>query len=514
MLADCKAYATSPRRGDHRLIAQDLTFKVLDIYGVRLYGIFVPATKISGVIGFWRHPGIGISTRLADFLLPHVDTLQELLPLDPDRVGDDDDYNHYIPKPTYLLDSPVHSQLRERIVSLLKRAPAPAPPATPISAPQLLSAGDPLPPKLTPADVYLFPSGMAALYRLHSYLSAANDNEYKSIALGCLYHSTLEILEEFGAGYELFGRGDESDLARLEKFLEEGEEESRNNNERKVQALYVEFPSNPVLVCSPLARLRVLADKYEFVLVVDDTVGSFCNIDLLSVADVVVSSLTKSFSGYADVMAGSLVLNPRSPAYRKLRPLLRNSFHNELFVEDALVLERNSRDYLSRSAILNRNAEAVVNFLQRKAEDNSSAVSKVLYPTVSPTTRDNHTPFMRAATPELTPGYGCLFSVEFEQREDMIAFYEALQGHMGPHLGGHLTLALPYNEVMFGRAGSEEQRARAESFGWSMRQIRVSVGLEDVDQLVETFAEAVKVADGVKARRMDVVDGLDKIRIE
>lgn len=508
-LADCKAYATSPRRGDHRLTAQDLTFKVLDIYGVRLYGIFVPATKIFGIIGFWQHPGIGISTRLADFLLPHVDTLQELLPIDPERVGDDDDYDHYIPKPTYLLDSPVHGQLRERIVSLLKRAPAPAPPATSISAPPPLSAGDPLPPKLTPGDVYLFPSGMAAIYRLQSYLSAANNNEYKSVAFGCLYHSTLDILEEFG-GYELFGRGDESDLARLEKFLEE--EESRN--ERKVQALYVEFPSNPVLVCSPLARLRALADKYEFVLVVDDTVGSFCNVDLLSVADVVVSSLTKSFSGYADVMAGSLVLNPLGPAYRKLRPLLRNSFHNELFVEDALVLERNSRDYLARSAILNRNAEAVVTFLQSKAENDTSAVSKVLYPTVSPTARDNYTPFMRAATPEFTPGYGCLFSVEFEQQEDMIAFYEALQVHMGPHLGAHLTLALPYNEVMFGRTGSDEKKARAESFGWSMLQIRVSVGLEDVDQLVETFAEAVRVADEVKSRRTDVVDGLDKIRIE
>ncbi|KAL1962424.1 hypothetical protein VTN77DRAFT_9695 [Rasamsonia byssochlamydoides] len=447
-----------------------------------------------GIIGFWQHPGIGISTRLADFLLPHVDALQELLPLDPNNVGDDD---YYVPKPTYLLDSPVHAQLRDRIVSLLKRAPAPAPPATSISAPPPLSAGDLLPPKLTPADVYLFPSGMAALYRLHTYLSAANDNEYKSVAFGSLFNSTLHILEDFGAGYEHFGRGDDSDLAALEHFLE-----AEAQHDRRIQALYVEFPSNPVLVCSPLARLRELADKYEFVLVIDDTVGSFCNVDVFSVADVVVTSLTKSFSGYADVLGGSLVLNPLAPAYRKLRPLLRNSFHNELFVEDAVALERNSRAYLQRSAILNRNAEAVVKFLQSKASSSTSTVSKVLYPTVCPT-RDNYTPFMRAPTPDFTPGYGCLLSIEFDKKEDMIAFYEAMQVHMGPHLGAHLTLALPYNELMFGRSGSgtAETEARAESFGWSMRQVRVSVGLEDVDKLVERVAEAVKVADEGKRRR-------------
>lgn len=53
-----------------------------------------------------------------------------------------------------------------------------------------------------------------------------------------------------------------------------------------------------------LLRLRRLADRYGFVLVVDETIGTFGNVDLLGDADIVVTSLTKTFSGYADVMGG------------------------------------------------------------------------------------------------------------------------------------------------------------------------------------------------------------------
>ena len=42
-----------------------------------------------------------------------------------------------------------------------------------------------------------------------------------------------------------------------------------------------------------------------FVLVVDDTIGTFGNVNLLGVADVVLTSLTETFSGLADVMEGS-----------------------------------------------------------------------------------------------------------------------------------------------------------------------------------------------------------------
>ena len=50
--------------------------------------------------------------------------------------------------------------------------------------------------------------------------------------------------------------------------------------------------------------IRGLADKYDFLIVVDETLGNFVNVEVLPYADLVVSSLSKVFSGDANVMGG------------------------------------------------------------------------------------------------------------------------------------------------------------------------------------------------------------------
>lgn len=47
-----------------------------------------------------------------------------------------------------------------------------------------------------------------------------------------------------------------------------------------------------------------MADEYDFAVVVDETIGNFINVNVLQYADVVVSSLTKVFSGDSNVMGG------------------------------------------------------------------------------------------------------------------------------------------------------------------------------------------------------------------
>jgi cystathionine gamma-synthase len=59
-----------------------------------------------------------------------------------------------------------------------------------------------------------------------------------------------------------------------------------------------------LLRSTDLARLRGLADKYNFLIVIDETVGNFLNVEVFPFADIVVSSLTKVFSGYSNVMGG------------------------------------------------------------------------------------------------------------------------------------------------------------------------------------------------------------------
>jgi cystathionine gamma-synthase len=58
------------------------------------------------------------------------------------------------------------------------------------------------------------------------------------------------------------------------------------------------------LTSPDLARIRSLADKYDFGVVIDETIGNFLNVNVLPYADVVVSSLTKVFSGDSNVMGG------------------------------------------------------------------------------------------------------------------------------------------------------------------------------------------------------------------
>jgi cystathionine gamma-synthase len=113
----------------------------------------------------------------------------------------------------------------------------------------------------------------------------------------------------------------------------------------------------------------------------------------------------------------------------------------------------------------------------------------------------NYDIFKRPDTPDFTPGYGCLFSIEFDSLEATIAFYENLHVHIGPHLGAHRTLALPYVKLLF-----SESLDKVENYGLKETQIRVSTGLEDTETLLETFKVAVRAADAIKAgsRNQDI----------
>ena len=109
------------------------------------------------------------------------------------------------------------------------------------------------------------------------------------------YVDTLKILQNFGPGCVFYGHGSSEELQDLEARLQKGEE---------YLALFCEFPGNPLLNCPDLARIRSLADKYDFAVVVDETIGNFLNVDVTPFADIVVSSLTKVFSGDSNVMGG------------------------------------------------------------------------------------------------------------------------------------------------------------------------------------------------------------------
>jgi cystathionine gamma-synthase len=298
------------------------------------------------------------------------------------------------------------------------------------------------------------------------------------------FMNTITAFEEFGPGIEFFGLGTDGDLRALEKFLEE---ESKQG--RKIQAIWAEFPANPILVTPDLVRLRALADKYDTVLAIDDTIGSYANIDVIPMADLVVTSLTKSFNGYADVIAGSAILNPASTKYPKLKSLFNEQYTPELYVRDAEALEKNSRTYLTRTEKLNENAVSLVQYLKSCAEDPHSAIHQVHHPSINPSGK-HYKQFMRPNGPGFTPGYGCLLSVELEDMPATVAFYNNLNVHKGPHLGAPFTLCFAYTMCAY-----KGKLDWAAAYDLRPTQLRISVGLEETATLLEDFRIAVEAAN-------------------
>ena len=113
------------------------------------------------------------------------------------------------------------------------------------------------------------------------------------------YTDTIKILKKWGAGCHFLGGGGPDDIQALESLLE-----SQVASDPPILALFCEFPSNPLLRSPDLMRIRRLADQYGFVVVVDETIGNFINVEVAGLVDIVVSSLTKIFSGDANVMGG------------------------------------------------------------------------------------------------------------------------------------------------------------------------------------------------------------------
>ncbi|RYP61576.1 hypothetical protein DL769_007641 [Monosporascus sp. CRB-8-3] len=457
---ECVEYATSSGRdngADKSPVAADQikirTFTAKD----KFFAVLFPSNKYHVVRGFWSTPGAGVSSRFAEANLKCLGRLTEVPVVEDEKS-----------RPGF--EGLAHKLVRDRIIQYLDRAP-------------LDPARQPRP---TTSDVYFFPTGMASIYKPHSYLLKLHHGT--TVLFGMAFMNTLTAFEEFGPGYKFFGLGTDDDLRELGRFLEE-----ERNCGRKVQAIWAEFPANPLLVCPNIVKLRELADEYDAVLAIDDTIGSWANIDITRMADMLVTSLTKSFNGYADVIAGSAILNPASRKYRELKSLFDKYYVPELYMDDAEALERNSRDYLSRTAKLNHNASSLVQYLQSCAEDPSCAVRQVHYPSVDPS-GERFKRFMRPATADFTPGYGCLFTVELDDLPTTAAFYDNLNVHNSVHLGAPFTLAFAYTMCTY-----KNKLDWAARYGLKPTQIRISAGLEDTDQLLVDFRIAVEAANRVKS---------------
>ena len=314
------------------------------------------------------------------------------------------------------------------------------------------------------ANISLHPSGMAAIYTAFEAVAARRPGK-RTVMFGFPYTDTLKILSKFGAGVEFFPRGDAQDLSALTKLL--GEEE--------IAGIFCEFPSNPLLNVPDLPALHTAAGAHGVPVVVDDTIGTFFNVDVLPHVDFVATSLTKAISGEGDVMAGALTVNPCG----LFADALPSTAPGGIYARDLEVLERNSRDFPERMKIANANALELARFLAAHP-----AVERVWYPGLDPSPV-----YEQLRKPG--GGYGAVVSfLPRDAAKNTPHIFEKLRLSHGISLGTKYSLVCPYVQL-----AHYHELGWAKDCGIDPYLLRVAVGTEPWDDLKARFAKLGDVGE-------------------
>jgi cystathionine gamma-synthase len=315
-----------------------------------------------------------------------------------------------------------------------------------------------------PADcVRLFGSGMSSIHTVYRAIQRVVPGR-PSVQFGFPYVDTLKIQRDLGPGVHFYPWGSQYDLEQLATLLES----------EPISAVFCEFPSNPLLSSPDLTGLSALCRRFDVPLVIDETLGTYVNVDLRPYADVLVTSLTKYFTGAGDVLAGALVMNPQSPWFERLQAAVGCEYEPTLWGGDALVLAEYSADFPARVQQINRTAEAICEYCRAHP-----AVDRVYYPKYIE-------PDQYAAALRPGGGYGGLFSLlpKNPQRNSPL-FYDALPFCKGPNLGTTFSLCCPFTLL-----AHFDELDWVERCGVSRYLLRFSIGLESPEVLIERLEQA------------------------
>ncbi|KAM5343990.1 hypothetical protein ACJ41O_012527 [Fusarium nematophilum] len=274
-------------------------------------------------------------------------------------------------------------------------------------------------------DVLIFPTGMNAIFTASEALAALSPHS-EVVAYGWLYPETVHVLRKsLWEQVVSFKWGTDEELDELESML--------TGQRHRISALFCELPSNIKFISPNLERIRSLADRYGFIVACDETAGNFINLDVLPYVDVILSSLTKMFSGASDVTGGSVVVNPNSRYYDKIRGQLAIQYNTVCcFPSDVAALKRNSANMADRVRRANSNTLVAIEVLQQHP-----SVSQINHPSLGPTS-----PWYERCRRQ-EGGYGNVLSVVFHNPDSAQRFYDSLDVCKGSSFGTNFTLAIP-----------------------------------------------------------------------
>ncbi len=327
-----------------------------------------------------------------------------------------------------------------------------------------------------------FATGMAAISATFFALLKAGDHVVSSRYVFGNTASVLRTLQGFGVEVSYIDSTDGSQVAA--------------GLQPNTRLVFVETIANPRTQVADLAAIGDLCRRNGVVFIVDNTMTTPELFKPRTVgASLVINSLTKGIAGHADAMGGAVsdtglfdwgTFSNIDPLYRagdpnnwgmvQIRRKGLRDLGGALRPEDAHRIALGAETLKLRITQTNANALDLAHWLNSQPQ-----VANVYYPGLA-----DHAQHRRAT--ELFGGrYGPLISFDLTNADDTFKVLDALRiVVLSTHLSDNRTLAIPVANTIFSEMG---EPARAE-MGISPGLVRLSVGIEDIRDLIADFAQA------------------------
>ena len=314
-----------------------------------------------------------------------------------------------------------------------------------------------------------FASGLAAISTVLSLYKSGD----RLIISDNIYGGTFRILDNvfknFGISYTIV---DTSDISEVEKALKEDVND-------EVRAVYIESPANPLLSVTDIEAVSELAKLYKKTVIVDNTfMTPYLQRPLELGADIVIHSGTKYLGGHSDTVSGFVVVKNKELADRLY--YLQNAIGGVLAPWDSYLMIRGIKTLGVRMDRHVANAIKIAEWLQQ-----SGYVDKVYYPGLK------SDPGYEVQKKQ-ADGPGAMISFTLKKEYDYKKFFKALKLVMlAESLGGVESLVC-HPASMTHAAIPKDIR---EAVGITDELIRLSVGIEDADDIIADIEQAIKVSE-------------------
>lgn len=308
-----------------------------------------------------------------------------------------------------------------------------------------------------------FGSGLAAIDAVLKLLKAGDEVISTNDLYGGTYRLFTKIFQDFGIKFHFIGM---ENTSKIENHINEN-----------TKLIWVETPTNPMMNIIDIEAVSKVAKKYNVLLAVDNTFATpYLQQPLNLGADIVMHSATKYLGGHSDVVLGALVVKDKDLADRLY--FIQNASGAICGPQDSFLVLRGLKTLHVRMQRHCENGRTVAEYLF-----NHPKIEKVYWPGF-----ENH-PNHRVAKEQMKDFGGMIsFVAKGGNFEEAIKIVENLKIFtLAESLGGVESLA--------GHPASMTHasipKAEREKIGVVDSMIRLSVGIEDIEDLIEDLKQAI-----------------------